>query len=481
MSAAERRTNIGGWDLSGLSGDSPRLDLGSDPVLGRLACPPLTRFDLHDGTSEPFVLKAVTTPKATEWKFQIRPGVTWWSGAPVTSADVSAFVRQELDGDLQATVGPFFEIPASTISAGSDGSVTVRWTKSPAFGPFVFNGISLWRKVPVRQLSASGLPYECAGRYAPVRATTDKSQEISFDPTKSSGGAKRFLRFSSVGAKGDGVSFLSARAALEQKGAFALKESGACRSKLDLPAVTLIVWNSHSELLKDPAVRKLFTQITPRGEILRTGAGGFGDLLPGPIPRNHPGFASSLKVRPFAIEDAAAGMERLGYRRSSPEKPRLDKSGTPMTLKLATQSDSAGFVEKIVTDSFSAIGIDAKTEVIRPEALATYDGVFDEWRLPWGAMDMIQELHSKSMRTPWKGLLPANDSLDKNLLDYSQSISLGKPDFHALQRVGEILFQLEPFTVLMQHRVCLNLADGLTAASPNVDTRDPDWFWQMIQ
>ena len=394
-------------------------------------------------------------------------------------------MRQELDGDFQATLAPFLEVPASTISAGSDGSVTVRWAKSPAFGPFVFNGISLWRKVPAHQSSTSGLPYECAGRYAPVRSDTDQSQsqakEMIFDPTKSSGGAKRLLRFSSMGAKGDGISFLSARAALEMKGAFALRESGACRAKLDLPALTLIVWNSHSDLLKDPAVRKLFTQITPRGEIMRTGAGGFGDLLPGPIPRNHPGFAPSLKVRPFAIEDAAAGMERLGYRRSSAEKPRLDKSGMPMTLKLGTQSDSAGFVEKIVTDSFSAIGIDAKIEVIRPGAMATYDGVFDEWRLPWAAMDMIQELHSKSLRSPWKGMLPANEGLDKNLLDYSRSVSLGKPDFQALQRVGEILFQLEPFTVLMQHRVCLNLADGLTAASPNVDTRDPDWFWQMIQ
>ena len=69
--------------------------------------------------------------------------------------------------------------------------------------------------------------------------------------------------------------------------------------------------------------------MTPRGELLRAGAGSLGNLVSGPLLRAHPGYDRSVLVREFNLDKAQTELDKLGYRRQKPNAPRVDSSEKP--------------------------------------------------------------------------------------------------------------------------------------------------------
>lgn len=481
---AAPQITVVGWDFSAVHETNALLDFGNDPVVGRLVCPPLTRLDIHDKGSEAFVLKSISANSDNrEWNFTLQPGTLWWSGDQVHANDLKDFISRLLaDNTFRERLSVLWSIPEFKVEVVSPNAVRLIWKTAPVFGLYIFDGVAFSRPASATQEERSALKFECVGRYSAKLEQENKAEILLLTPTKSLGGASRSIKLLSQHEKftedSNSIVFDTASQVDQDLGAKGLKETQRCTTRLELPYMTMILWNARRPVIKDAAMRRALTQLTPRGELLRTGAGGFGELVSSPIPRSHPGYDPSLKLRSFSLEDAATALDTLGYRRSSPEKSRGGKDGSVLKLFIATQKGSSGLAEKIVSDSFNAVGIELHIESNEGMYLEKYDGQILSWTAPWPALNLAQVFHSHA-KHPWQVWLPHQSRLDNHLEDYALSLSKGTPKYQSLRMAHKELFELEPVTVLMQHKACLRAGRGF-AKTGRIDVRDPDWFWQLI-
>ena len=328
--------------------------------------------------------------------------------------------------------------------------------------------------------SNGGFSYKCAGIYKP---TIDK---LGFHLTSTVG--YRMPRDPLYVATGSNPSLNTARKKYTFKMAETFsgdplvrrpEEPGKCSSKLELPLVSIISWNTSRPYLKDKKFRYLLTQLTPRGSLLRSGAGHAGALISSFIPRNHPGYDSRLLVRPFNLKRTSKSLDKIGYRRPKGDGPRFDLQGKPLNLKIASIGKELGLVEKVITDSYMAVGIRAEFVNYQKQPKEQFDAVLTGVRLPWPSMDISGNFHSK-----FKNQFPfwsvGSKELDAVMEKYSLELTKKRPNFQYLKSIHRQVFDLEPFSVLMQHSICLDTWGGKVASKARIDNRDPDWFRKIV-
>jgi ABC-type transport system substrate-binding protein len=494
---AEQAIDVVGWPLPDLTGDAPKLSVGDDPVYGRQVCPPLTRLNLDQKRSEDLLLKKVAEEfrdptSGAAWRFEVRSGLFWWSGAPVTAEDVANFVRASLPSVVKARGGGIWTVPDVKVDVDGAQGVLVRWQKTPAFGPYVLNDAPFYRPVSGGE---NGIGYECAGLYRPQA----DSLGMTLVPTP----GYRFKHpLPPVRLYKDGVAAPASARRLELRYASSLSGSPAerapdagsgCGRTLDLPYATMIVWNPRKAPTGDKAFRHIMTQLVPRGTLANAGAGSLGDVDSAPVPRQHPGFNPKIATRPFDMKAAADGLNRLGYKRKTADSPRLTPDGQPLKLTLVSLMPAPpenagshgsepppgpGLVEKVIMDAYSAVGI---TVEFKNGASSTddADGVLAAFALDWPRVSFLGNLHSAAAAPApfW----PLKDpDLDHLLETYAASLTMEKPNFGLLAAVHKRIAELEPVTVLLTHKACLETGAGLRLAKGPLTQKDPDWFRQLL-
>ncbi len=462
-------------------------ELANDPVLGRIACPALSRLDLRKGVSTPLLARYITTQTATNrktlWRFELRSGIYWWNREPVNSKDVANFIKSALPTAVEKEGAGLWKLPVFSITE-EPTAVVVKWESTPSFGPFILNGIPL-----ARQTGPHGR-YECAGLFG------IQKRELGWELVSSPGykSKVRKIQFFTEGLdtsksidKKKVPSYIKFLFAKDFSGHPSQRPSDTpaqCTKVLNLPMLTVINWNKKFGYASRPELRKIFTGLVPRGELLKAGAAYLGDLLSGPIPREHPGYNKSILVRPFQIEQLSKELDQLGFNRREPDKPRLDQSGKPFEIKLRVTPESKGLVEKVVTDSFAALGIGTTFES-GTSYKDDVDGILMGIRLPWPGMNLLADFHSSaSSKLPFWGPIFGNTerdrTLDQMLEAYATSLTYEKPDFRLLQDIHKQLFEGEPLTILLQHQVCLEVDESLRSKTRGLTVTDPDWFRNLI-
>ena len=222
----------------------------------------------------------------------------------------------------------------------------------------------------------------------------------------------------------------------------------------------------------------------PRGEILRIAAGDLGSLISAPILRSHPGYDAKTLVRPFNLEIASKKLDEAGFRQESIGVPRIGQQGQPMNIRIGSNGRGQHLAEKMIRDAFASLGI--KTEFIpigqdgknmAPEDL---DGVFTGVEMPWPELDYESTLHSE--QEALSGRFPFyrwNDKpLDEYLSGYHRSLLEGKPRFDLIQRIHQRWAELEPWTILLGHQVCVESLD--VPLKTVISIADPDWFRRIV-
>ena len=155
---------IEGWTTPPTeSWNTPPEWFSEDPLLGRMSCPPLSRVLLKDKKSDPLLLRSVTSEDGGKlWRFTLRSGLYWWDGKGVTHADLVHFMHENLAAAVKAKSGGLWQLPPYTITSHPEG-IEVRFSQAQPVGPYLFNGIPLWK--PVATPSTSELPFQCVGTY----------------------------------------------------------------------------------------------------------------------------------------------------------------------------------------------------------------------------------------------------------------------------------------------------------------------------
>ena len=493
---SEPHLKVIGWPQTLKVEAQPPEWLGDDPFLGRLACPALTRLNLARGGSEP-VLLARAGVTSGEWQFELRPGLRWWNGDAVSVADLEAFLHKHLAEIAKERGAGLWDVPSSTFSTTPKSMVlTVRWDKLPKFGPWILNGVPFFRAVPANRVAPQSsaasaaeqrLSWECAGLYA-LRPAAAGWEMV---PNSGYAGSRRPILSTQTPPEAPSslpkgsIVFGMAR---DQKDSNALRKAESdvsCRPTVDLPFVSAIVWNIRKDPMSSTELRRVMTQLTPRGELMRAGSALLGELVSAPIPRIHPGYDPGQRVRQYSVDAATKALNRLGFKRDRADAPRRDRAGQPMKLVIGMDGSGGGLVGKVIADAFALVGIAVEFRVLANSSGSFFtntetdvDGVITTVQLPWPGSDFLQTFHTKARATG--PFLPLNnEQLDRDLEAYALSLTTERPEFSLLRRIHDRLYELEPMTSLFQHRACLRRI-GDSGSVARIDPRDPDWMRKLI-
>ena len=452
---------VNGWSAVNslpLSG-TPPLWLGDDPIAGRLSCPPLTRLEGNPLINAPVLLKGppvVEKEKSGErWTFTLRPGLKWWSGTAIDGNALASWLADALPRVSQEKLGISLA-HAPSITASGPLSATVQWSGSSPFGPYIFSGVSLARQ--------SGKQYECAGLYAMKTSGRDLDLELN------SGYKAKYSRITLANeSHGSPVPRISFKLAsdITQATSTAMRV-GSCQTKIDVPLVTAIAWNPTSPLAGSAPLRQALTMITPRGDLLRTGAGELGALVSAPILRIHPGYDPKILVRPYNLQAGSQIFEENGFKQAHTGLPRTKSGDKNAVIHVGRLSGKQGLIEKVLGDSYASSGIEIQFQDVGAGA-SSLDGVLFSTFLPWTSLDFRQIL---------KGPFPFAPVSDKSLSElaeaYSRSLTELKPDTGILSKIHERWKDVEPWTMLMSHQYCV-VGDGIKITA-KINVMDPDWF-----
>ncbi|MBI2603600.1 MAG: hypothetical protein HYW48_11160 [Deltaproteobacteria bacterium] len=443
------------WPIPHLGFSQPVLWLGNDPVLGRMICPPLTRLDLEREASEPLIFKSVDEVKKEQqhvWNLTLRSGIFWWNGEEVTPVQILEFLKKELPNIInEKGSGLWTERPVHLSRDGE--SIQVVWGKAPPFGPFVLNGVPLWR---VRGTERQGqFGFECVGRYVPV--ITERG--IGLNPNEKYGiprasflfqnseqaqthKVKEALRFSMADV-------LSARP--EERNPH---NEGQCSALIKLPMASVVIWNLKKPMLQNPHVRNEIADSFPRDTLLLSGAGNWGTTSSSLIPEGHPGYSAVRR------------------------KKRPAGSWKPdQALKFSSVRGEMGLVEKVLLDGLKARGIAAS---LIPMNDGGYDGLMTGVFFPWPEMDLFDRFHSQGLSIiGGNDAAPQQGQLDSLLRDYRTSLTRTHPDFALLRKISHLLGERELVTVLIHHKACLELP-GMIKRNADIREKDPDWFLALL-
>jgi hypothetical protein len=467
-----------GWPVPDLSGEKPLFELGDDPVVGRQICPPLTRLNLSLQKSEDLLLKKVSELEVgseSSWLLEIRSGLFWWSGQQVSAQDLVGFIERTVPDIVQERGAGIWELPSFKVEIEGPLKAIIHWKTKPIFGPYILSGAPFYRPVEAQK---GDLRFECVGLYqphvkgsslvlAPTRAyrSNQTMPEIFIHKSRSdkkTGG--RLLEFKlprDLSADGIGND-----------------PQGPCSLTLELPIATMILWNTQNGVTKDPVIRRILTQLTPRGALVRGGTALLADLTASMVPRGHPGFHAKLPIRSFDIQAANMALDAMGYKRQLPGGLREGPDGKPLELVIASQKSTTGLPEKVISDSYTAAGVGVRF-VESSESSTAPDGVLASFSLDWPRANLLGNFHSNSPSvSPYWPL--KNQELDHSLEDYASSLTALKPDFSKLVRIQDLLYDLEPATVIFQHKACVMAGTGLRTSGKSFNSKDPDWFRQLL-
>ena len=487
---------VSGWPF-GVPGDPSKGDVpaAEDAAFGRLACPSLTRLNLQQKKSEALLLRSVEAESPTQWKFTLKSDLFWWSGKPVTSLDLATFLREEVCSAATGVFGADFTCPkfeVTELDGGAKGApptATVVWQSQPEFGPYILNDRAFFHR-------SGNAGIECAGLY---RYRNMGQSQVEFLPAQGYLQKRPVLQFNEVREGRQ-----SRKSQLDFTFAAGMPKGQLCSHEALFPAVVGILWNDRANgiLATSPQARKALTQILPRGELLRAGAQGLGELVTSFIPRQHPGYNHSLRIRPYGVEEASVAFEKSGWPRAKAEAPRIDlKTGKPAVLRFLVQDpDSMGndLLQKVVGDSLALLGIQSEfiaeatdktidktiDKAMPPEVLAvasdsrTFDGVIGVFAAEWPAVNIVQSGDSNRMLQKFmKSKFFRQADTQQLARVYATSLTTASPDFTALQRFHEKLYDAELFSPVIQLGACLD-----RSASPpsKVDFTDPDWLKQLV-
>ena len=468
LSASERPLAVDGWPLAETSAD--RVLLNQDAIMGTYVCPALTRLNLQTGSSELVLLAKLQSDK-TRWSMTLKPAQTWWSGKPLEPKDIEAFLKQELPGLVKTIGNDRWTVPSFSVAVDGDGpgaAITVLWEKAPEFGPYILNRLPLSRK------GSEGL--DCVGSLKP-----DKDDESLTLEGRVGNKARRFVFNSPRDPAGPGAAtpFVSFRFGEEmhpKSWERQIEEELHCPQTLDLPVMTVIAWNPEGAFTKDEQFRKAMTYILPRGALLRAGAGSLGDLVSAPILREHPGYKRSLKVLPYDLKKADAILNQLGLVRSERDGYRRTQNGDFLEIAIATdRRHDSSLLRKVLDDSFRALGM--KLRIVNKGEAA--DGMLAGIGGSWPESDLAPLLHSKRSASVWPWSYQFAD-LDDAIDSYNLSLTQLKPDFARLEAIHDLVFKKEPFSVLVQHKSCMQYGKGMTSAKV-ISVRNPDWIRGVLE
>jgi hypothetical protein len=478
LSAMAEKLEVSGMPWPPLETDAPSNITGQHPIFGTVVCPPLFESSQLESGFSPVLLESLPEVRVesgkTAWVMRIKAGARWWSGDAWQASQLVDFLKTRLADIVHQQSAGNWSMPGFHAEATSDQpAIKLVWANSPKFGPGILANWPIFR--PTKSTRPNSIRYECLGKFKLESAKPEKvelrSNQVSLTVTQ----------IPSKPEKPPSDRFIQFRMAANFGGSPWVRMSDEpieCKQKIELPNFLILSWNSKLWPTSIPEIRKVLTQLSPRGELLRSGAGSLGDLVSAPILRNHPGYNKSVLVRSFSLADSVKELERLGFKRPSPVRPREASDGREIKLKIQVDEGLSGLIEKVIFDSFHSVGIKierAKSSDATSEIHGRLSGVFVVSRhFDWFPILKLQGESAAFLS------LPDDSQLDEFAEKYSLSLTEMKPRYDLLRGVHQRFHDLEPFAVLMHNRACIESNFKINASALESSNLNPHWLVKIL-
>ena len=97
----------------------------------------------------------------------------------------------------------------------------------------------------------------------------------------------------------------------------------------------------------------------------------------------------------------------------------------------------------------------------------------------WPENDLAPLLHSKRSSDVWPWTYHFKE-IDEAMSRYNLSLTQAKPDFSLLENIHDLVYKKEPFSVLVQHKSCMQYGKGM-AAPKVISVKSPDWIRAVFE
>lgn len=440
---------VKGWPLiPDLKKISP-LEFGNDPVLARLVCPPLTRFNAQIKSNQPLVFKTVKTIErkdgSLDWRFYTRTGIYWWNGKEVQNREIVTFLDQHLKEIILRRGNSLWKIPSFTVTNTKD-FVQIQWKTKPAFGPYAINNTPLFQQGSSFKKKYI-TPFQCAGLYFP----TQVGGRIQLRPTE---GFKIFRpRISFLAeeekpdTRGKVLQFLHANSLKSEK----------CPFRVTLPLMTVIEWNPKSPLARTNKLRSHIASLIGKRAFSQTTSG----------PLGNPAFGLYGQGMPQKNPIPSAELEKI-----TAELPPQNTEDQKVVFRLKTQSESSGLSERVIADMLAMHGI--HTLIVHGKN-EEFDGELKVLKVFWPELDHTKLL-TKAFVDDFGPFQVAKTELEK----FAVSLTFEKPNLDRVSILNNIIEEWQPLTSLTIHNTCLKISKNQKQIRAKVDPENPDWFKLIV-
>ena len=126
-----------------LQSEKPPSWLSRDPVIGRLLCPPISRLNLAEKSSEFLIFKAVQEGVDRRgrhvWRYSLRPGIYWWQGKECCTSSASIAATRNFGFSDRSAVHCMKMRPLKVLAISGFSFICFLATPLPSSGdPYMF-------------------------------------------------------------------------------------------------------------------------------------------------------------------------------------------------------------------------------------------------------------------------------------------------------------------------------------------------------
>lgn len=473
---------ISGWHLPWPE-DSPSPPdwLGQDPIIGRLTCPPLSYVNLSEARSIPLLLKKVTEKPnlvmgsiRSSWSYELRSGLYFWDGTPVTAVELKDFLVQNLAPWIaRQTGGSVGGVPEFTAEITGTSTVTVKWREEPAFGPYVMNNAPFYNAASSEGKGEGR--YQCAGLYqprkdpealvlAPVRAYGSNAPSLVF--TDSGGEEPAFnLQLRIDAGPPDPTDALGGKQA----------DGDSCRIKAEAPIATILFWNPQGPNASRIELRSVYDAILEAALRPLNTSNAYNGLLPAILraEQDQTRGGSALGRSP------AQRLLALGYARpSTADKLKGQDGKSPgFVIKLGVTLDAD--VQSTLKQAFLKEGIELQFS--GRDAADAPDAYLSTVVLPQGNQNYLPLFHSTARSGEALSWRQADKGIDRLLEAHLAETSGESMSFASLRDFEKMARSNLAYSVLFRYRLCIDTRRQVTPAGDRAAAHlDFNWFKEML-
>jgi len=460
------------------------FDYPDNQVLANV-CESLLRLN-PDWTLSPGLAESFSHPTPLTWVYEIRPGVTFHDGSPLTAADAVASMRRQIDPQVGSS---WFSVYQNVTSIDQTGPMEVTVTTSAPDSQFnLAMGGSAGVVESASTLKEKGADYgnstggvNCTG---PFELTSWKSGESItltryahyWDPAlKAKAGKVDILFMNDATARTNALksgqvdgTWMVPMDAVDQ---LTSSGSGSLYFGLNTAVNSLVVGNLKG-VLGDPNVRKALLMALDRRGIVDAAVKGYGTVTDALTTRSVWSGASSdalskafdgLQNYPYDVKAAKALVEKAGA------------TGKQIVIKTAPISSDFGIVAQATAAAAESIGLKAKIDTMTPNTYTTLftdpsaragaDLFYTSWYLSSpDPLEMFAVLRTGDYSNYGDWSDPAFDTVVNSAIGIDDPAARSEKSAEAQRIVNEQL----PWLPLFEAPMSVYLGKRITGVQPSV-------------